>query len=112
MAERQRIALSDTSSLKCVAGSRRVAPMAGSKFQADRANEPTARAGKARAEPGERVIRDQEGRSMSNNDEYVGRFSKGEEVLGESDPKKHRVGSFADEDLGPADQRSRVLEAS
>jgi hypothetical protein len=49
---------------------------------------------------------------MSNNDEYVGRFSKGEEVLGESDPKKHRVGSFADEDLGPADQRSRVLEAS
>jgi hypothetical protein len=56
---------------------------------------------------------------MSNNDEYVGRFSqgkevlgtehpdkrhvgrfsKGEEVLGEDDPQKHRMGSFADEDL-------------
>jgi hypothetical protein len=86
--------------------------MAGSTFQADRPNEATARAGKAAPEPGERVIRDQGGRSMSNNDEYVGRFSKGEEVLGESDPKKHGVGSFADEDLGAADQRSRVLEAS
>jgi hypothetical protein len=52
--------------------------MAGSAFPADRVNEPTARAGKTRAEPGERVIRDQEGRSMSNNDEYVGRFSDGE----------------------------------
>lgn len=69
---------------------------------------------------------------MSNNDEYVGRFSegkevpgteetdehhagrfsKGEEVLGEGDPEKHRVGSFADEDLGAAVQRSRVSEAS
>jgi hypothetical protein len=86
--------------------------MAGSTFQADRPNEPTARAGKAAPEPGERVIRDQGGRSMSNNDEYVGRFSEGEEVLGEGDPEKHRVGSFADEDLGPAVQRSRVLEAS
>jgi hypothetical protein len=49
---------------------------------------------------------------MSNNDEYVGRFSKGEEVLGEGDPEKHRVGSFADEDPGAAVQRSRVLEAT
>ncbi len=49
---------------------------------------------------------------MSNNDEYVGRFSKGEEVLGEGDPEKHRVGSFGDEDVGAAVQRSRVLEAS
>ena len=69
---------------------------------------------------------------MSNNDEYVGRFGKGEEVLGtedpdkrhvgvfsageevlgEGDPEKHRVGSFADEDPGAAVQRSRVLEAS
>lgn len=93
--------------------------MAGSTFQADRANEPTARARKARAEPGERVILDQEGRSMSNNDEYVRRFSEGEgvlgtedpdkhhvgvfsegaEVLGEDDPEKHRMASFADEDV-------------
>jgi hypothetical protein len=59
-------------------------------------------------------------RSMSNNDEYVGRFSEGdevlgsegEEVLGEDDPEKHRMGSFADEDLLAAVQRSRVLEAS
>jgi hypothetical protein len=36
---------------------------------------------------------------MSNNNEYVGRFSEGEEVLGEDDPEKHRMGSFADEDL-------------
>jgi hypothetical protein len=106
--------------------------MAGSTFEADRANEPTARAGKARAEPGERVIRDREGRSMSNNDEYVGRFSKreevlgtedpdkhhvgvlseGEEVLGDDDPEKHSMGSFANEDLWAAVQRSRVLEAS
>jgi hypothetical protein len=69
---------------------------------------------------------------MSNNDEYVGRFSKGEEVLGtedpdkhhvgvfsegeevlgEDDPEKHRMGSFADEDLWAAVQRSRVFEAS
>jgi hypothetical protein len=96
MAERQRIALSDGSSLKSVAESRRVAPMPGSTFQADL---PTARAGKARAEPGERVIRDREGRSMSNNDEYVGRSSKGE-------------GVFADEDLWAPVQRSRVFEAS
>jgi hypothetical protein len=75
--------------------------MAGSTFQADRANELTARAEKARAEPGECVIRDQEGRSMSNNDEYVGRFSEGEEVLGTEDPDKHH-----------AVQRSRVFEAS
>jgi hypothetical protein len=75
--------------------------MAGSTFQADRADEATARAGKARAEAGERVIRDQEGRSMSNNDEYVGRFGKGEEVLGTDDPDKHH-----------AVQRSRVFEAS
>jgi hypothetical protein len=106
--------------------------MAGSTFQADRPNETTARAGKAAPEPGERVIRDQGGRSMSNNDEYVGRFSEGkevlgtedpdehhvgrfsegDEVLGEGDPEKQRVGSFADEDLGAAVQRSRVLEAS
>jgi hypothetical protein len=38
---------------------------------------------------------------MANNDEYVGRFSKGEEVLGTEDPDKdHAV------------QRSRVFEAS
>jgi hypothetical protein len=64
---------------------------------------------------------------MSNNDEYVGRFSKGEEVLGTEDPdkhhvgvlsegeddsEKHRMGSFADEDLWAAVQRSRVFEAS
>ncbi len=68
---------------------------------------------------------------MSNNDEYVGRFSEGEvlgtedpdkhhvgvfsegeEVLGEDDPEKHRMGSFADEDLWAAVQRSRVFEAS
>jgi hypothetical protein len=42
-----------------------------------------------------------EGRSMSNNDEYVGRFSEGEEVLGTDDPDKHH-----------AVQRSRVFEAS
>ena len=112
MAERLRIALSDSSSLKCVAGSRRVAPMAGSTFQADRPNETTARAGKAAPEPGERVIRDQGGRSMSTNDEYVGRFSEGEEVLGDDDPEKHSMGSFANEDLWAAVQRSRVLEAS
>jgi hypothetical protein len=29
----------------------------------------------------------------------VERFSEGEEVLGEDDPGKHRMGSFADEDL-------------
>jgi hypothetical protein len=86
--------------------------MAGSTFQTDRPNEPTARAGKAAPEPGERVIRDRGGRSMSNHDEYVGRFSEGKEVLGEGDPEQHRVGSFADEDLGAAVQRSRVLEAS
>lgn len=94
--------------------------MAGSTFQTDRPNEPTARAGKAAPEPGDRVIRDQGGRSMSNNDEYVGRISEGdevlgsegEEVLGEDDPEKHRMGSFADEDLLAAVQRSRVLEAS
>ena len=49
---------------------------------------------------------------MSNNDEYVGRFSKGEEVLGEDHHEKHRMGSFADEDLWAAVQRSRVLQAS
>ena len=69
---------------------------------------------------------------MSNNDECVGRFSKGEEVkgtedpdkhhvgvlsegeevLGEDDPEKHRMGSFADEDVWAAVQRSRVFEAS
>jgi hypothetical protein len=49
---------------------------------------------------------------MSNNDEYAGRFSEGEEVLGEGDPETHRVGSFADEDLGAAVQGSRGLEAS
>jgi hypothetical protein len=49
---------------------------------------------------------------MSNHDEYVGRFTECEGVLGEGDPEKHRVGSFADEDLGAAVQRSRVLEAS
>lgn len=69
---------------------------------------------------------------MSNNDEYVGRFNKGEEVkgtedpdkhhvgvfsegeevLGEDDPEKHRMGSFADEDVWAAVQRSRVFEAS
>jgi hypothetical protein len=36
---------------------------------------------------------------MSNNDAYVARFSEGEEVPGEDDPEKHRMGSFADEDL-------------
>ena len=69
---------------------------------------------------------------MSNNHEYVGRFSEGEEVLGTEDPdkdlvgvfsegeevlgedhpEKHRMGSFADEDLWAAVQRSRVFEAS
>ena len=60
---------------------------------------------------------------MSNNDEYVGRFSKGEEVKGTEDPdkhhvgvfsegEKHRMGSFADEDVWVAVQRSRVFEAS
>jgi hypothetical protein len=49
---------------------------------------------------------------MSNNDEYVGRFGKGEEVLGEDHPEKHPMGSFADEDLWAAVQRSRVFEAS
>jgi hypothetical protein len=29
----------------------------------------------------------------------VGRSSEGEDVLGEDDPEKQRVGSFADEDL-------------
>jgi hypothetical protein len=57
--------------------------------------------GRLEREPGERVIRDQKGRSMSNNDEYVGRFSEGEEVLGTDDPDKHH-----------AVQRSRVFEAS
>jgi hypothetical protein len=38
---------------------------------------------------------------MSNNDEYAGRFSEAEEVLGTDDPDKHH-----------AVQRSRVLEAS
>jgi hypothetical protein len=36
---------------------------------------------------------------MSNDDEYVGRFSEGGEVLGEADPEKRRTGNFADEDL-------------
>ena len=38
---------------------------------------------------------------MSNNDEYVGPFSKREEVLGTGDPDKHH-----------AVQRSRVFGAS
>jgi hypothetical protein len=40
---------------------------------------------------------------MSNDDQYMGRFSEGAEVLGEDDPEKHRSGSFADEDLGATD---------
>jgi multiple sugar transport system ATP-binding protein len=31
--------------------------------------------------------------------QHVGRFSEGNELLGEDDPEKHRVGSFADEEL-------------
>jgi hypothetical protein len=34
---------------------------------------------------------------MSNDDEYARRFSKGNEVLDEDDPEKHRTGSFANE---------------
>ena len=35
---------------------------------------------------------------MLNEDEYEGRFSEGQEELGEDDPEKHRRGSFADEE--------------
>ena len=44
---------------------------------------------------------------MSNDDEYVGRFSTSEDG-----PEKHRMGSFADEGLWAVVQRSRVFEAS
>jgi hypothetical protein len=35
---------------------------------------------------------------MSNEEEREGRFSEGQEDLGEDNPEKHRKGSFADED--------------
>ncbi len=43
-------------------------------------------------------------------DEEVGRFSEGQEELGEADPEKHRKGRFSEgqEDLGEEDPEKRV----
>jgi hypothetical protein len=38
-----------------------------------------------------------EGEANPEDEERVGRFSEGEEELGEDDPEKHREGSFGDE---------------